>query len=126
MLPLITPNGQKVTITERADADGLLSQRDFGGTKKWRTCYVADGTGHALALRRMGEDGAALLLVVSFDGPLSADLEAHEETRGRWELLLSSEEARFGGEAEGAIARLSPDGRLEMSGAGAVVLQRTA
>ena len=41
-------NGQKVTITERADADGLLSQRDFGGTKKWRTCYVADGTGHAM------------------------------------------------------------------------------
>jgi fumarate reductase flavoprotein subunit len=28
--------------------DGLLSQRDFGGTKKWRTCYVADGTGHAM------------------------------------------------------------------------------
>jgi len=41
-------NGQKVTITERAEADGLLSQRDFGGTKKWRTCYVADGTGHAM------------------------------------------------------------------------------
>ena len=38
-------NGQKVTITERVEADGLLSQRDFGGTKKWRTCYVADGTG---------------------------------------------------------------------------------
>ena len=34
-------NGQKVTITERVEADGLLSQRDFGGTKKWRTCYVA-------------------------------------------------------------------------------------
>ena len=41
-------NGQKVTITERVEADGLLSQRDFGGTKKWRTCYVADGTGHAM------------------------------------------------------------------------------
>jgi maltooligosyltrehalose trehalohydrolase len=81
---------------------------------------------HALALRRSGDDGAALLLVVSLDGPLSADLQAREETRapgGRWELLLSSEEARFGGEAEGAIARLSPQGRLEMSGAGAVVLE---
>src|SRR5512140_3882346 len=41
-------NGQKVTITERDEAHGLLSQRDFGGTKKWRTCYVSDGTGHAM------------------------------------------------------------------------------
>ncbi len=41
-------NGQKVTITERAEAHGLLAQRDFGGTKKWRTCYVSDGTGHAM------------------------------------------------------------------------------
>ena len=41
-------NGQKVTITERAEAHGLVAQRDFGGTKKWRTCYVSDGTGHAM------------------------------------------------------------------------------
>ncbi|HVO91743.1 MAG TPA: fumarate reductase flavoprotein subunit [Terriglobales bacterium] len=41
-------NGQKVTITERDQAHGLVAQRDFGGTKKWRTCYVSDGTGHAM------------------------------------------------------------------------------
>ncbi|GHU10152.1 fumarate reductase flavoprotein subunit [Betaproteobacteria bacterium] len=41
-------NGQKVTITERMEAEGLIAQRDFGGTKKWRTCYVSDGTGHAM------------------------------------------------------------------------------
>ncbi len=41
-------NGEKVTITERKEAAGLLNQRDFGGTKKWRTCYVSDGTGHAM------------------------------------------------------------------------------
>jgi fumarate reductase flavoprotein subunit len=41
-------NGQKVTITERSEAHGLVAQRDFGGTKKWRTCYVSDGTGHAM------------------------------------------------------------------------------
>ncbi|HEY1459309.1 MAG TPA: fumarate reductase flavoprotein subunit [Casimicrobiaceae bacterium] len=41
-------NGQKVTITERDEAHGLLTQRDFGGTKKWRACYVSDGTGHAM------------------------------------------------------------------------------
>ena len=41
-------NGQKVTITERAEAHGLVAQRDFGGTKKWRTWYVSDGTGPAM------------------------------------------------------------------------------
>ncbi len=41
-------NGQKVTITERKEAAGLIAQRDFGGTKKWRTCYVSDCTGHAM------------------------------------------------------------------------------
>ena len=41
-------NGEKVTITERDEAHGLVAQRDFGGTKKWRTCYVSDGTGHAM------------------------------------------------------------------------------
>lgn len=47
-------NGQKVTITERDEAHGLLAQRDFGGTKKWRTCYVSDGTGHAM-LQAVGD-----------------------------------------------------------------------
>src|SRR4029434_4151288 len=41
-------NGQKVTLTERDEAHGLVAQRDFGGTKKWRTCYVSDGNGHAM------------------------------------------------------------------------------
>ncbi|KPV45230.1 fumarate reductase flavoprotein subunit [Alicyclobacillus ferrooxydans] len=27
---------------------GLITARNFGGTAKWRTCYTADGTGHAL------------------------------------------------------------------------------
>jgi fumarate reductase flavoprotein subunit len=41
-------NGEKVTLTERDAAHGLVAQRDFGGTKKWRTCYASDGTGHAM------------------------------------------------------------------------------
>jgi fumarate reductase flavoprotein subunit len=41
-------NGQKATLTERAESHGLVAQRDFGGTRKWRTCYVSDGTGHAM------------------------------------------------------------------------------
>lgn len=41
-------NGEKVTITELKEAAGLVAQRDFGGTKKWRTCYVSDCTGHSM------------------------------------------------------------------------------
>jgi fumarate reductase flavoprotein subunit len=47
-------NGQPVTITEPDAAHGLVAQRDFGGTKKWRTCYVSDGTGHAM-LQAVGD-----------------------------------------------------------------------
>jgi fumarate reductase flavoprotein subunit len=41
-------NAERVTIRERRDAHGLITARDFGGTKKWRTCYTSDGTGHAM------------------------------------------------------------------------------
>jgi fumarate reductase flavoprotein subunit len=51
-------NGQKVTITERDEAHGLIAQRDFGGTKKWRTCYAADGTGHSM-LQAVGDQAIA-------------------------------------------------------------------
>ena len=41
-------NGQRVTLTEKEAAHGLITARDFGGTRKWRTCYTSDGTGHAM------------------------------------------------------------------------------
>ncbi len=41
-------NNEKVTITEKAEAHGLISARDFGGTKKWRTCFTSDGAGHTM------------------------------------------------------------------------------
>lgn len=44
----ITVNGQKQTIAEKDDAHGLITSRNFGGTQKWRACYVSDGTGHAM------------------------------------------------------------------------------
>ena len=39
--------GEEVDIDEPLDNDGLIGQRDFGGTAKWRACYAAAGTGHA-------------------------------------------------------------------------------
>jgi fumarate reductase flavoprotein subunit len=78
-------NGQKVTITERAEAHGLVAQRDFGGTKKWRTCYVADGTGHAM-LQAVG------------DQAIAASIPVHERTEA---LALIHD----GGRCHGAIVR---------------------
>ncbi|MBE2985283.1 fumarate reductase flavoprotein subunit [Campylobacter sp. RM9344] len=41
-------NAQKTTIVEKPEVHGLIHSRDFGGTKKWRTCYTADATGHTM------------------------------------------------------------------------------
>lgn len=41
-------DGQTVTLSEGEEAHGLISARDFGGTEKWRTCFVSDGTGHSM------------------------------------------------------------------------------
>lgn len=41
-------NAEHVVIEEKAEAHGLINGRDFGGTKKWRTCFIADATGHCM------------------------------------------------------------------------------
>ena len=41
-------NTKKVTIHEHDEAHGLINARDFGGTKKWRTCFTSDGAGHSM------------------------------------------------------------------------------
>jgi len=85
-------NGQKVTITERDEAHGLLAQRDFGGTKKWRTCYVSDGSGHAM------------LFAVS-DRAIAEEIPVHERTEA---IALIHD----GGRCYGAIVRDLVTGEL--------------
>ena len=51
-------NGERVTLTERDEAHGLITARDFGGTRKWRTCYTSDGTGHTM-LYALGDRAVA-------------------------------------------------------------------
>ena len=41
-------NGEHVKLREADAAHGLITARNFGGTAKWRTSYVSDGTGHAM------------------------------------------------------------------------------
>src|SRR6187455_2476218 len=85
-------NGQKVTLTERDEAHGLVAQRDFGGTKKWRTCYVSDGTGHAM------------LYAVS-DRAIAESVAVHE----RMEAIALIHE---GGRCYGAVVRNLATGEL--------------
>ena len=85
-------NAAKVTITERDEAHGLVAQRDFGGTKKWRTCYVSDGTGHAM------------LYAVS-DQAIAHAIPVHE----RMEALALIHDA---GRCHGAIVRNLVTGEL--------------
>jgi succinate dehydrogenase flavoprotein subunit len=85
-------NGQKVTITERDDAHGLVAQRDFGGTKKWRACYVSDGTGHAM-------------ITVMADQAIAASIPVHERT----EALALIHDA---GRCYGAVVRNLITGEL--------------
>jgi fumarate reductase flavoprotein subunit len=85
-------NGQKVTISERDEAHGLLAQRDFGGTKKWRTCYVSDGTGHAM-------------LYTMSDQAIAHQIPVHERTEA---IALIHD----GGRCYGAIVRDLVTGEL--------------
>ena len=85
-------NGQKITITERDEAHGLLAQRDFGGTKKWRTCYVSDGTGHAM-------------ITAMADQAIAASIPVHERTEA---LALIHD----GGRCYGAVVRDLITGQL--------------
>jgi fumarate reductase flavoprotein subunit len=78
-------NGQKVKLTERDEAHGLIMQRDFGGTKKWRACYVSDGTGHAL-------------LYAMSDRAIANDIPVRERTEA---LALIQD----GGRCYGAVVR---------------------
>ena len=85
-------NGQKVTLAERDEAHGLVAQRDFGGTKKWRTCYVSDGTGHAM------------LFAVS-DRAIAESIPVHE----RMEAIALIHQ---GGRCHGAVVRNLVTGEL--------------
>ncbi|MEP5566810.1 MAG: fumarate reductase flavoprotein subunit [Halioglobus sp.] len=44
----ISRDGRRETVVEADAAHGLIDSRNFGGTAKWRACYVSDGTGHAM------------------------------------------------------------------------------
>ena len=71
-------NAKKTTITEDADRHGLITSRDFGGTKKWRTCYTADATGHTMLF---GVANEALKLDIDIRDRKEAISLIHENNR---------------------------------------------
>ncbi|OUR73908.1 fumarate reductase flavoprotein subunit [Arcobacter sp. 31_11_sub10_T18] len=86
-------NAKKTTITEDAEVHGLITSRDFGGTKKWRTCYTADATGHTMLF-----------------GVANEALKIEVDIRDRKEALSLIHE---GGRCYGAIVRDLITGELE-------------
>ncbi len=85
-------NAKKVTITESDDAHGLITARDFGGTKKWRTCYTSDGTGHSMLY--------------------AMDNKAHEDEIEIHERLEAMALIHENGRCYGAVARNLMTGEL--------------
>jgi len=86
-------NAKKTTITEDADVHGLITARDFGGTKKWRTCFTADATGHTMLF-----------------GVANEALKHEVDIRDRKEAISLIHE---GGRCYGAIVRDLITGELE-------------
>jgi len=98
----IVVNAERITIREPEESQGLITARDFGGTKKWRTCFTADGTGHTL-------------LYAMDNQAISLDIPVHE----RKEALALIHDS---GVCHGAVARDLVSGELTAYLAKATVL----
>ncbi|QKF80900.1 fumarate reductase flavoprotein subunit [Halarcobacter ebronensis] len=71
-------NTKRTTIFEDNDKHGLINSRDFGGTKKWRTCYTSDATGHTMLFAVANE---SLRLNVNIEDRKEAIALIHHENR---------------------------------------------
>ncbi|HYC31447.1 MAG TPA: malto-oligosyltrehalose trehalohydrolase [Gemmatimonadales bacterium] len=102
-----------------------LRRREPAARSREREGFAVVELGHrALALRRSAADGSALLVVVSLGDTLHADPGERPETTPppdrTWTLILSTEDARFGG---GGDAALRADGSVSLDTPGALVLR---
>ncbi len=88
----ITVDGKKHIISEPDAAHGLITSRNFGGTQKWRACYVSDGTGHAM-------------LYTMSNQAIAANIPVHERMEAL--ALIHSD-----GRCHGAIVRNLATGEL--------------
>lgn len=94
--------GERVDIHEPEKNAGLIMHRDFGGTAKWRACYAAAGTGHAVVY---AVDSQLVRLGITVRDRMEAVALIHE-----------------GGHCWGAVARCLRTGRLSAFLAKATVI----
>lgn len=71
-------NAERTTIVEDEETHGYIHSRDFGGTKKWRTCYTSDATGHTMLFAVANE---ALKHDVNIEDRKEAIALIHENNR---------------------------------------------
>ncbi len=67
--------GKPFQATEKAENEGLIHSRAFGGTAKWRTCYTSDGTGHAVLYTLANR---LLMLGVDVHDRMQAEMLIHD------------------------------------------------
>jgi fumarate reductase flavoprotein subunit len=94
--------GERMTLMALDQSHGLITARDFGGTKKWRTCYTSDGTGHSM-LYALG------------DRVIAEEIPVHE----RKEAMALIHD---GGRCHGAVVRDLITGELQAYVARATVM----
>ncbi len=70
--------GEPVEIEEKDENAGLIMHRNFGGTAKWRACYAAAGTGHAVLY---AVDGEVVRLGIDVQDRAEAVALIHESGR---------------------------------------------
>lgn len=71
-------NAERTTIVEDEEVHGYIQSRDFGGTKKWRTCFTSDATGHTMLF---GVANEALKHNVNIEDRKEAIALIHENNR---------------------------------------------
>jgi len=74
----VVMNAERTTLVEDEEVHGYIHSRDFGGTKKWRTCYTADATGHTMLF---GVANEALKHDVNIEDRKEAISLIHENNR---------------------------------------------
>ena len=116
-------NAKKTTIVEDEEAHGLIHSRDFGGTKKWRTCYTADATGHTMLFAVANE---ALKHDVNIEDRKEAIALIHHNERCYGAIvrdLVSGEIAAY--VAKGTLIATGGYGRIYKQTTNAVVCEGT-
>lgn len=116
-------NAEKTIITEDEEVHGYIHSRDFGGTKKWRTCYTSDATGHTMLF---GVANEALKHNVNIEDRKEAIALIHENNQCYGAIvrdLVSGELCAY--VAKGTMIATGGYGRLYRQTTNAVICEGT-